>query len=82
MKKILEKRTNLKVIITSASMDGDVIKHFFEMNKQYKNQEKKEIKAKSINITGRCHDVLVHYLKEPTKNYFLKTFQTVVYIDR
>ena len=27
-------------------MDGDVNKHFFEMNKQYKNQEKKEIKEK------------------------------------
>lgn len=40
------------------------------------------MKVKNVNITGRLHEVFIHYLKEPTKNYFLKVFQTIVYIDR
>lgn len=37
---------------------------------------------KTINVPGRIHEVKINYLREPTSNYFLKTFQTIIYIDR
>lgn len=37
---------------------------------------------KTVNVPGRLYSVKINYLREPTSNYFLKTFQTIVYLDR
>lgn len=82
LKRILTLRKNdFKVIITSATADTETISNFFTLQKDYK-AEREALKVKTVNITGRLHEVYIHYLKEPTKNYFLKAFQTIVYIDR
>ena len=82
LKRILLKRKDFKVIVTSATADIETISDFFTTKKDYKNDQIREIKVKTLNITGRLHEVFIHYLTEPTKNYFLKIFQTIVYIDR
>jgi HrpA-like RNA helicase len=82
LKRILTLRKNdFKVIVTSATADTQTIADFFTIRKDYKT-EGEALKVKTVNITGRLHEVFIHYLKEPTKNYFLKVFQTIVYIDR
>lgn len=67
--------------MTSATIDNEGLLSFFSTNRDYK-KEARSLKIKSINITGRLYEVAIHYLKEPSKNYFLKIFQTIVYIDR
>jgi HrpA-like RNA helicase len=81
LKRILQRRDNLKLIVTSATIDNETLLSFFSINRDYK-KETRQLKIKSVNITGRLHEVAIHYLKEPSKNYFLKIFQTIVYIDR
>ena len=78
LKKILLVRNDLKVVITSATADTARILQFFE--KPTLNGRK--ISVKRVDITGRLHQVKLHYLRESTSNYFLKAFQTIVYIDR
>jgi HrpA-like RNA helicase len=83
LKIILIKRKNLKVVITSATLDDKSIKAFFEKKQIHHFTSKiREITFKEINVTGRLYSVSIHYLKESTKNYFLKAFQTIIYIDR
>lgn len=77
----MQRRNDLKLVVTSATIDNDALISFFSINKDYK-KESRQLKIKSINITGRLHEVAIHSLKEPSKNYFLKIFQTIVYIDR
>jgi len=81
LKRILTLRKDFRVIITSATADTQAIADFFAFKRDYKKKEE-PLKVKKVNITGRLHEVNIHYLKEPTKNYFLKIFQTIVYIDR
>jgi ATP-dependent RNA helicase DDX35 len=81
IKRILQRRQDLKLIVTSATIDNDALLSFFSLNRDYKKGNR-QLKIKSVNITGRLHEVAVHYLKDASKNYFLKIFQTVVYIDR
>lgn len=53
---------------------------FFKVKANYKVDE--ALTVKTINVPGRLHEVRINYLREPTSNYFLKMFQTIIYIDR
>ena len=81
LKRILKKRKDLKVVITSATADDASIRNFFQKDRNIK-EEGEELRIGEINITGRLHSVFIHYLRDPSANYFLKVFQTIVYIDR
>jgi HrpA-like RNA helicase len=81
LKRILTLRKDLKLIITSATADTEAITNFFTIRRDYKS-DGESLMVKTVNITGRLHEVFVHYLRQPTRNYFLKIFQTIVYIDR
>lgn len=81
LKRIIQRRTDLKVVVTSATIDNESLAGFFSLRRDYKG-DSRQLKIKSVNITGRLHEVAIHYIKEPSKNYFLKMFQTIVYIDR
>ena len=83
LKIILIKRKDLKVIITSATVENKSIQAFFEKKKMHHFiSNARQLSFKEINVTGRLYSVKIQYLKEPTKNYFLKTFQTIIYLDR
>lgn len=79
LKKIMFKRKDLKLIISSATLEGNHIKSFFGLNPDYRDSER-QLKIEVINIAGRMYPVDVFYLNTPTKNYLLKCFQTVTYI--
>lgn len=81
LKRILLKRPDFKLIVTSATLENQNLRDFFTLSREVRG-EGRQLKCREVNITGRLHDVLVHYLREPTRNYFLKIFQTIVYIDR
>lgn len=63
LKRILNKRKeNFKVIVTSATADTQGIADFFSVRKNYK-EEGESLKVTNVNITGRLHEVFIHYLK-------------------
>lgn len=84
LKKIRRKRKELRIVISSATLQAEEFVRFFtgtsddvESGKgKEKEGEGKEL-AKIISLEGRCYPVDVLYLEEPTENYVEKAVQTV-----
>ncbi|XP_055331601.1 probable ATP-dependent RNA helicase DHX35 [Paramacrobiotus metropolitanus] len=76
LKKILKKRENLRLIISSATLDAEYLRDFFNM--------KDSINPTStiLTIEGRTFPVDVFYLQDPTPNYLNASVETVVKIHR
>lgn len=66
--------------MSSATLNGEECKRFFESEPTLKTSTKLNIEI--INIVGRIYPVDVYYLSEPSKNYVLKAFQTVTIIEQ
>lgn len=57
LKKIMYRRAgSLKLIVSSATLEGEHIKQFFAMTPDYKDAGK-ELKVEIINIAGRVYPV-------------------------
>lgn len=52
---------------------------FFSAGKDYREEG---YRVQAIYVEGRTYGIRVNYLKEHTSNYFLKTFQTIIYVER
>lgn len=84
LKKIRRKRKELRIVVSSATLQAEEFVRFFtgteddaESGKgKGKEGEGKEL-AKIISLEGRCYPVDVLYLEEPTENYVEKSVQTV-----
>lgn len=75
LKKIIRKRPDLKLIISSATLDSDLIcKYFNQVN------EKTVERATVLFVEGRTFPVDVFYLSQPTANYLKEAVQTVIKI--
>lgn len=75
MKKILLKRLDLRLIISSATLEAEVLKQFF-----HNDIESKNISAEILSIQGRTYPVEVYYLSNPVPNYVKASVETVVKI--
>lgn len=67
LKIALQKRNDLKVIITSATLDADKFSQFFD-------------NAKIFRIPGRTYHVDIFYTKEPETDYFEAALEAVIKI--
>ncbi|KAF2077632.1 hypothetical protein CYY_001095 [Polysphondylium violaceum] len=75
VKKVQGRRKDLKIIISSATMDAELFKQFF--NNNITNDKSKDTAA-IISIEGTNYPVDVHYLEQPTLNYLDTTLNTVI----
>ncbi|KAL3243955.1 hypothetical protein MRX96_019537 [Rhipicephalus microplus] len=75
MKKILLKRPDLRLIISSATLEAEVLKQFF-----HSDIESKNISAEILSIQGRAYPIEVYYLSHPVPNYVKAAVETVVKI--
>ncbi|KAK9456427.1 P-loop containing nucleoside triphosphate hydrolase protein [Dipodascopsis uninucleata] len=69
LKKVLKKRADLRVIVSSATLQAEEFVDFF-------GRDSTEI----ISIEGRMFPVDVLYLSKPTENYITKTIETILNI--
>lgn len=76
LKKIKVVRPDLRLIITSATLNANEIKDFFERNTIEGGQDT----ACVISVTGRQYPVDVMYLSSPTPNYLKSCVETVLKI--
>ncbi|XP_013145649.1 PREDICTED: probable ATP-dependent RNA helicase DHX35 isoform X2 [Papilio polytes] len=78
LKKIAKKRKNLKLVISSATMDAEFLRDFFNLT------NKKEVDRKSTSVImsmqGRTHPIDVFYVEEPVADYVKATVDTVIKI--
>ncbi|PRP85251.1 putative ATP-dependent RNA helicase DHX35 isoform 1 [Planoprotostelium fungivorum] len=79
LKKILSKRSDLRVVVSSATINAQDIKDFFETNR---TRDEKKDSCRIMSIEGRTYPVDVHYLVEPVSDYNEAAVQTVLDIHR
>lgn len=72
--RIQKKRPELRVIISSATLDADQFYKFFNTNT---TKDRSKDTATIISLEGRMYPVDILYLDEPVSNYVEKTIQTV-----
>ena len=80
LKKILRKRSDLRLIVSSATVDAEYVRDFFDAGHK-KNDKKKAEKSENstiLSVQGRSYSVDVHYLLEPCPNYVQCCVETVM----
>ena len=75
LKKILRKRRDLRLIISSATVDAEYIKDFFNTNK---TKDLALDSAEILSIEGSNYSVDVHYLTDPCPDYVKASVETVM----
>ncbi|XP_054719741.1 probable ATP-dependent RNA helicase DHX35 isoform X2 [Uloborus diversus] len=74
LKKVIKKRQDLKLIISSATFEAETVFKFFNKNE---SQDKTKDTAVIISVEGRNYPVDVHYSKEPVADYLKASVDTV-----
>ncbi|XP_050680357.1 probable ATP-dependent RNA helicase DHX35 isoform X2 [Leptidea sinapis] len=75
LKKIAKKRKNLKIIVSSATMNADFLKDFFNI-KESGGKDTSVV----LSMQGRTHPIDVFYVEEPVADYVKATVDTVIKI--
>lgn len=77
LKKIRKKRPELRIIISSATLQAEEIAQFFSMHTE--EQDGSQASSTSIlSIEGRTYPIDILYLTSPTENYVEKAVSTVM----
>jgi len=77
LKKILKRRRDLKLIISSATVDAEYIRDFFN-----RGVNRKSCQATILSIEGRHYSVDIHYLSQPCPDYVKGCAETALKIHR
>ena len=79
LKKILRKRPELRVIVSSATLDANKFKRFFETNR---SADTRSDTALVFEVQGRCFPVRTQYLRAACSNYLTCAVASVLSIHR
>lgn len=71
MKRLLNRRKDLKVIVSSATLEAETLSTFFSDG---------ERKAKILCVEGRSHPIEIHYCRSPVANYVKAGVEAVIAI--
>lgn len=86
LKKIMKVRKDLRVIITSATLNVSNLYNFFTNNTSISiNSVDSTTKMNDVcvlNVKGKIHPVDVHYLLKPCNSYIVTSIETVLSIHR
>jgi ATP-dependent RNA helicase DDX35 len=81
LKKVLRKREDLRVVVSSATLEAERFLDFFAPDEGEKSHGKsKEEYGYIIGIEGRAYPVEIQYLQESTSNYVETAVDTVLSI--
>ncbi|CAG8613199.1 5761_t:CDS:10, partial [Paraglomus occultum] len=75
LKRILKKRPELRVIISSATLDAEAFYDFFNVKS---SDDTAKDNVSIISIEGRMFPVDIHYLENPCSDYVEKAIETVI----
>lgn len=79
LKKIKKKRKDLRIIVSSATLDAEMFKDFFNSN--ITNDKSKDTAA-ILSVKGRSYPGDIHYTLSPIPDYLKTTVDTVVGIHK
>ncbi|KAF7185018.1 putative ATP-dependent RNA helicase DHX35 [Pseudocercospora fuligena] len=79
LKKIRKRRSELRIVISSATLQAENFLHFFassEDTQEADNRKATEI-GRIVSVEGRAFPVDTHYLSEPCEEYLERAIKTV-----
>jgi ATP-dependent RNA helicase DDX35 len=76
LKKIAKKRENLKIIVSSATMDTELFYDFFN----FRSKSNPKDTAVILSVQGRVYENQIFYLDDPCPDYVRATVDTVMKI--
>jgi len=85
LKKIRKKRPELRIIVSSATIQAEEILRFFandDIQNESEGQDSLASIGKIISLEGRMYPVDILYLEEPSENYLETALRTVVDIHK
>ncbi|KAJ8707921.1 hypothetical protein PYW08_010287 [Mythimna loreyi] len=77
LKKIIKKRKNLKLVVSSATMDAEFLRDFFNLTDR---KSDKRSTSTIMSMQGRTHPIDVFYSEAPVPDYVKATVDTVIKI--
>ncbi|KJZ77101.1 Putative ATP-dependent RNA helicase DHX35 [Hirsutella minnesotensis 3608] len=84
LKKIRRKRPDLRIVISSATLQAEEFLEFFSRTNDDKKPEEKEAEQDKmgiiVSLEGRTYPIDVLYLESPAENYLEKAIETVINI--
>uniref|UniRef100_A0A914LDT8 RNA helicase n=1 Tax=Meloidogyne incognita TaxID=6306 RepID=A0A914LDT8_MELIC len=80
LRKIIAIRDDLRIIVSSATIEAELFRDFFELNEDYKNSDKNT--AAIISVEGRMFPVNVFYTKVGVPDYVQTTVDTILRLHR
>uniref|UniRef100_A0A6M2E9N8 RNA helicase n=1 Tax=Populus davidiana TaxID=266767 RepID=A0A6M2E9N8_9ROSI len=84
LKKIQRRRPELRLIISSATIEAKSMSDFFQTSKKHRGPEDHEFVPKKVpailSVEGRGFNVHIHYVVEPVSDYVQATVSTVLSI--
>ncbi len=78
LKKVLRKRRDLRLVVSSATVDAEYIRDFFNSSSNPEGAAGKKDRAVAISIAGSGYSVDMHYLTSPCPNYVKRCVDTVM----
>ncbi|XP_011503063.1 PREDICTED: probable ATP-dependent RNA helicase DHX35 [Ceratosolen solmsi marchali] len=79
LKKILRKRKSLRVIVSSATVDAEELRDFFNTNQSSKSRDKDT--ATILSVAGRLYPIEILYTVESLANYVNAVVETAIKIN-
>ncbi|XP_006816912.1 putative ATP-dependent RNA helicase DHX35 [Saccoglossus kowalevskii] len=79
LKKIQKKRPDLRLIISSATLDAEAFKDFFNNNE---TNDKSKDTSTIISVEGRTYPVDIYYTISPVPDFIKETVNTIVKIHK
>lgn len=79
LKKIKKKRKDLRIIVSSATLDAEMFKDFFNANI---TSDISKDTAAILSVKGRSYPVDIHYTLSPVADYIKTTVETVMGIHK
>ncbi|CAN6482719.1 unnamed protein product [Victoria cruziana] len=84
LKKIQNRRPELRLVISSATIEAKSISNFFSYRRKRHDPENQDaVPSKQpaiLSVEGRGYEVKVHFLQKPTSNYLHEAVSTVLSI--
>lgn len=80
LKKIRKKRPELRLVVSSATLDAEMFLSFFTGISNVSdpsNAEREDGEGQILSLEGKTYPVDIHYLHEPTENYLERAVQTI-----
>lgn len=78
LKKIMKRRPDLRIIISSATIQAEDMLKFFSANSEAEQSKEPENRTgKIINLEGRTYPIDILYTESPVEDYWEKSIQTV-----